>query len=532
MSSEKLYLRDDVYFEPLFNGWYAWPYLVPPVHAARYVVNTHRRIMKSFVNNHELHISAVKEAVVTGGEFLNCSADQVSVINGLIDDIDNNRKDIVQLSEAVTRLDEMLAQHTTGQSIEHLYLRVPPELRGFVELVMDLQHRPSYRLIEPLLYRSRYYKPELQKLSFGSLSRVNERPFVLSTPRLPDENHLQVNLNFTSPLADEIFSARETPLDERRVAEIFESAETRGGLPFRELFTEHKSKYQRQPMNGGVRLEYTGHAGFLVETADVAILIDPVLASRGSSYADQVFGFSQLPPRIDFICLTHSHQDHVNIETLLQLRYKTDVVLVPKNNGGSLADPSIRLLLKQLGFVVVEVDDLEEIPLPNGSITSIPFLGEHGDLNVRSKTAWLVEINGRKCFFGADSANPDISLYENLKGVLSGLDVFAIGMECVGAPYTWLYGALHTKMVPKAVRDSRRLNGSDSKQALQVIKLLQPRQVFIYALGREPWYKYFMGLEYDENSVQIQECNKVAEACRDLGVGVEAMYGRKTLELA
>jgi hypothetical protein len=30
MGSEKLYLRDEVYFEPLFNGWYAWPYLAPP----------------------------------------------------------------------------------------------------------------------------------------------------------------------------------------------------------------------------------------------------------------------------------------------------------------------------------------------------------------------------------------------------------------------------------------------------------------------------------------------------------------------
>jgi L-ascorbate metabolism protein UlaG (beta-lactamase superfamily) len=532
MNSKKLYLRDDVYFEPLFNGWYAWSYLVPPVPAARYVVNTHRRIMKSFVNNYELHISAAKESVVTGGEFLNCTADQVGVISGLIEDIDNNCKDIVQLSDAVTRLDELLAQHTTGQSIEYLYERVPPELRGFVELVFDLQHRPGYRLIEPLLYRSKFYRPGLQGLSFGSLSKVDERPFVLSTPRLPDENHLQVKLNFTSTLVDEIFRARELPIDEGRVEEIFGGVTTHGGLPFRELFSEEPSRYQRREVNGGVRLEYTGHAGFLVESKGCSILIDPIIAARGAGYADEVFGFTQLPPKIDFICLTHNHQDHVCLETLLQLRYKTQHVLVPKNNGGTLADPSIRLMLKQLGFSVIEVDELEEIPLPNGRITSIPFFGEHGDLNVRSKTAWLIEIDGKKCFFGADSANPDISLYENMKDVLAGLDVFALGMECVGAPYTWLYGALHTKMVPKAVRESRRLNGSDAKQALPIVKLLQPRRVLIYALGQEPWYKYFMGLEYDENSVQIKECKKMTEACRDFGVSVETMYGRRTLELA
>jgi L-ascorbate metabolism protein UlaG (beta-lactamase superfamily) len=531
MGSEKLYLRDDVYVEPLFNGWYAWSYLVPPVHAARYVVNTHRRLMESFVNNYELHISAVKEAVVTGGEFLNCRADQVELIQGMIDDIDNNCKDIVQLSDAVTRVEGMLAQHTTGHSIEYLYERVPAELRGFVELVMDLQHRPTFRLIEPLLYRSKYYKRALQSLSFGTLSRVDERPFVLSTPRLPDDDHLHVDMDFISPLADELFKAREIPVDEGRVGEIFAGVATKGGLHYRDLFTERRSKYRPQQPNGGIRLEYTGHAGFLIESRNCAILVDPVIASRGAGYADEVLGFSQLPPRIDFICLTHNHQDHVNLETLLQLRYKVDRVLVPKNNGGTLADPSIKLLLRQLGFAVMEVDDLEEIPLPNGRITSIPFLGEHGDLNVRSKTAWLIEIDGKKCFFGADSANPDISLYENLREVLVDLDVFAIGMECVGAPYTWLYGALHTKIVPKAVRDSRRLNGSDSRQALPVIKLLQPRRVFIYALGQEPWYKYFMGLQYNENSVQIRECNKLTEACREFGVSVETMYGRRTLEL-
>ena len=73
MSERELYLREDVYFEPLFNQWYAWPYLIPPVTAARYVENTHLRIMKSFVNNYQLHIIAAQEPTLTGGEFLSCS---------------------------------------------------------------------------------------------------------------------------------------------------------------------------------------------------------------------------------------------------------------------------------------------------------------------------------------------------------------------------------------------------------------------------------------------------------------------------
>lgn len=535
MDQSLFFLREDVYFEPLFNQWYAWSYLLPPVTAARYMVNTHRRIMTSFVNNYELHISASKESVVTGGEFLNCTEEQVDEIQSLIDNIDTHCTDIVKLSKAVNQLDELLGAHTSGQTIEHLYAKVPEELSGFVELNLDLQHRPSFRLIEALLYRSKFYKPELQSVSLGMLSRVDERPFVLSTPRLPDENHLQLGLDFNHDFVDALFKTRETPVTQAQIDELFaclnNGTQSKGGLAYQDLFTNQPPSVNYQPVTEGVRLQYTGHAGFLIETADVAIMVDPVIASREEGSEGEVISFSELPPKIDYILITHNHQDHVNIETLLQLRYKTNTVVVPKNNGGSLADPSLRLLLKQFKFHVIEVDDLEDIAIPDGKITSIPFLGEHGDLNVRSKTAWVVELKGKRCFFGADSANPDINLYNHMHDVLEGLDVYAIGMECVGAPFTWLYGALHSKMVPKAIKDSRRLDGSDCEQAFGVVQRIKPKHVCIYALGLETCFKYFMGLEYEDDSKQLLESNKMVEACAGIDIPAETMKGRKTIEL-
>ena len=81
----ELYLREDVYFEPLFNQWFAWPYLIPPVTAARHMVNTHRRIMSSFVNNYKLHMMAVNEPGMAGAEFLNANEEQVTDIKRLIE---------------------------------------------------------------------------------------------------------------------------------------------------------------------------------------------------------------------------------------------------------------------------------------------------------------------------------------------------------------------------------------------------------------------------------------------------------------
>ena len=469
---------------------------------------------------------------MAGAEFLDCDAEQLPKIVSLIEEIDTRCDDLVSLANAVADLDDLLRGHTSGESIEPLYARVPAPLQGYVELFLDMEHRASYRFIEALLYRSHYYRPSLQALSLGLLSRVDERPFVLSTPRLPDANHLQISADFNSPLVDALFRAREVPLTAAEIDGLFDPVEIKGGLRASDLFTTQTPRYPHEALQEGVRLSYTGHAGFLIETRDVVILIDPVISSRGERFADEIISYSQLPPRIDYICLTHNHQDHVNFETLLQLRYKTRKVLVPKNNGGSLADPSMRLMLRQLGFDAMEVDDLDEIDLMGGRITAVPFLGEHGDLNIRSKTAWFIELLGRKLFFGADSSNPDGRLYERLGRLFSKIDVLAIGMECVGAPYTWLYGALHTKMVSNAIKSSRRLNGSDCKQALPMVEAFAPAQVFIYALGREPWYKYFMGIEYSDDSRQVIESTRMIEACNAMGVAAEALYGKKTVVLS
>lgn len=92
-------------------------------------------------------------------------------------------------------------------------------------------------------------------------------------------------------------------------------------------------------------------------------------------------------------------------------------------------------------------------------------------------------------------------MYTHISKLTGPIDIIAIGMECVGAPYTWLYGALHTKKISRNIKNSRCLNGSDSKQAIDIAQTFDAKQVLIYALGLEPWYKYFMGVEYESDSM-------------------------------
>ena len=72
-----------------------------------------------------------------------------------------------------------------------------------------------------------------------------------------------------------------------------------------------------------------GHAGFLVESDTCALMVDPVVATCTDDNADKTYSYADLPERIDYLCLTHNHADHVNLETLLQLRHKVGKVLVP-----------------------------------------------------------------------------------------------------------------------------------------------------------------------------------------------------------
>ncbi len=526
-----LYLREDAYIEPLINSWYAWSYLLHPVAYARHMIKNHKRIMKSFCNNYIQHQMAINAPGMSGSEFMDCSEEKIPMIEALIQDIDQNHGDLVELSDAVTTLDELLAEHPSGDSLEGLYEQIPAPLRGYVELVYDHRNNASFRLIEGLIYDSEMYKPSLQSLCIGTINRVGARPFVLSTPRLPDENHVMLDIQFCDSIIDKLSRARENPIDEGEVKEIFETHCTGGGIQYSDLFATEPPSYRYSPLDKELSVKYIGHAGFLLETPDVAILIDPVIASRGDSYKDEIISFSELPPRIDYICITHNHQDHINFETLLQLRYKTDKILVPKNNSGSLLDPSMKLILKNLNFDVIEVDDMEQIDIPDGQILSIPFLGEHGDLNIRSKTAWFFELKGKKMMFMADSANLDSELYKHVKKRIGDIDILAIGMECVGAPFTWIYGALFTTKVSKRIKDSRRLNGSNHVQATSIIETLSPKDVYIYALGLEPWYKYFMGVDYQDDSEQIVQSKKLLAYCEEKQINADMLYGKREISL-
>lgn len=152
----RAYLKQNVVAEPLINQWYAWANLISPATAAMFIANSHLKIMQSFAAAPQVHVQALKNPAMRGGPFINYDASRAGEIKALIDKTSKEQAAMLQLAADIQSLSETLDREANGLSLEPLYSRVPESLRGYVELVYDLNNNPSIRFIEGLLYRSPY----------------------------------------------------------------------------------------------------------------------------------------------------------------------------------------------------------------------------------------------------------------------------------------------------------------------------------------------------------------------------------------
>lgn len=530
MSDNLLYLRPNVQVEPLIDQWYAWSHLIPPATAARNITDRHLKIMDSYINAPQIHANAVKNPKMMGGPFIDYDGKRVDEIKALREETKHKRTHLLQLSAALTELDDYLRTNAKGFCLQPLYPKVPEILRGYVELVYDLNNNPSFRVIEPLLYRSKYFDRSAQSLMM-SLTRGDERPFVLSTPRLATEGFLHVCIPFDDEIVDKLFRLEIHPQSWSYIRDLFGLIDCKDESLLKSFFTpEPPAPYQ--PYTGkGARWRYFGHACILVEAAGMKLLFDPVISYTYETNLPR-YTYRDLPDDIDYVLITHNHQDHILFETLLQIRHKVKNIIVPRSGSGALQDPSIKLALQNVGFKnVFELEEFETIVTESGSVTGLPFLGEHADLNVQAKLAYLIRV-GRHCLmFAADSCNIEPRLYEHVYKNVGNVDALFLGMECDGAPLSWLYGPLLTRRIERGMDESRRLAGSNFEQAIDIVNRFQCKEAYVYAMGQEPWLNHVMSIKYTDESRPITESNRLIAACQARGICAERLFGEKEILL-
>ena len=161
------------------------------------------------------------------------------------------------------------------------------------------------------------------------------------------------------------------------------------------------------------RIAYVGHASFLLQTAGLNILMDPVWSDRASPFTfagprrvnDPGIAFDALPP-IDAVLVSHAHYDHLDVVTLARLNAMSGPrVITPLGNDTVMRafDPAIRAEAYDWG---------DRVELGNGvAVTLIPtrHWSARGLLD-RNKTLWcsfVIETPAGRIYHVADSGYGD-----------------------------------------------------------------------------------------------------------------------------
>jgi L-ascorbate metabolism protein UlaG (beta-lactamase superfamily) len=522
MTDPKTYLRPSVVAQPLIHRWYAWPYLIAPHTAALNLRERLLPIMRNYLDAPERHAEALANPAFYGGPFIDPGPAGAAGVESLLKTTLRDADSLLTLAEDIDQVQALLEQNATGGTLEPLYAQIPPSLRGCVELVYDNAHRASCRFFEPLLYRTTAAEAQHQILSFAATPE-RDQPFVYGSPVLLGDGRLDIAQPFASPVWDAVFAARLNPVDARELAERLE-LEPEAISRFGALFTDTAPAPAMGVAAGRVRTRFFGHAAVLVETAGSAVLLDPLIGYQDDGHDH--FTIADLPPRLDAVIISHFHSDHFSLETLLQLRSRTDTILVPRSSGGSLQDPSLKTMLGALGFRnVQELGEMDTVRVAEDiEVLALPFLGEHADLDIRTKMVPVVRAAGRTFMFATDITPLEPRLYELVRDTFEQVDALFIGLECVGAPLSWLYGPLLRRPATRRDNESRRLKGSDAVQADLLAQQTNAQRVFAYAMGLEPWLKHLTGSEFDPDSEQVRQSHLLTELCARRGVRAELLH--------
>ncbi|MDB5146941.1 MAG: hypothetical protein JWQ57_961 [Mucilaginibacter sp.] len=528
MNEEQLYLKPNVVIEPLVDKWYAWSHLISPATAAMNIVGRHLAIIESYLMAPAIHANAVLNPKMKGGPFMDFGGVRIDEVTELEKQSLEKQKKVIEFAKAIKTLDKLLDSEATGYGLEDLYTKVPEILRGYVELYYDRNNNPGFRFFESLLYQSEFYNKSSQSLAMW-ITNNDERPFCLSTPRLTEPDVLSLDVPFDHACIDALAKMKRSSNSYAAIKEICGITPEQEPL-FKTFFTETPPPPYEKYTGDKIRMRYFGHACILVETKDISILVDPLISYYGYSSDVQHFSDVDLPDSIDYVLITHNHQDHILFETLLPLRHKIKNLIVPRTSSGKLEDPDLKLMFNSIGFNnVMDISEMQTIHFNDAIITGLPFIGEHSDMNILTKACYLVKIGDFKLLFLADSRIVEPRLYELVHKHIGNVDVLFIGMECDGAPLTWLYGPLLTKKLPRDMDGSRRLAGSDCDKGMALIDIFNPKEAYVYAMGQEPWVEFISSIKYTDESNPIVQSDKLVKLCTDRGIIAERLYGEKEL---
>jgi len=154
-------------------------------------------------------------------------------------------------------------------------------------------------------------------------------------------------------------------------------------------------------------LVWFGHSSYFMQIDGNKILIDPVLSGYASPFSFSIKAFAGADiyktediPEIDYLFITHDHWDHLDYNTIMELKSKIKTIICPLGVGEHF---------EYWGFdknIIKEEDWNTEILLDKGfSANTVPARHFSGRLFARNKSLWtafVFQTPSMKIFIGGD----------------------------------------------------------------------------------------------------------------------------------
>ena len=375
-------------------------------------------------------------------------------------------------------------ERQNGYCLDSMYNKIPSQIRGGIELFYTGLNKPSYK-INALIYEYGVSK--------------NLHSFMLSNAKASPNwrywwGQAEAELELKKPLDHEICSTLAdlilNPADFDLVYEKVCSDIDRGKLKTIAESVGNEADSTHLGCNQNFEVSYLNHATLIVKKDGFSIMVDPLLNFYDQESEVSMYDFA--PHKIDYVLITHAHYDHIDLSTLITLRSRIGKVLLPRASDVESDFSLKRALEPYFPGKVFEIDAFDKIEVTDKfTITSLPFQGEHADL-ISPKSTWLISVMDKNYWFGADSRAIDINLHKFVGEKFGSFEAIFVGTVCQGSPLDRAYPHF-SNVTSDSNSNSRITTGADHLEIYEMIKALNPKSVYIYALGYEKWFRNFLG---------------------------------------
>ncbi|MFK7826600.1 MAG: MBL fold metallo-hydrolase [Oligoflexales bacterium] len=156
-----------------------------------------------------------------------------------------------------------------------------------------------------------------------------------------------------------------------------------------------------------MKIIWLGHSSFLLRLDEVTVLVDPVFSNSASPVSFLIKRF-QKPvlkvtdlPKIDLVVISHDHYDHLDRESILELKDRDLTFITPLGVGAHLVTWGVK------PEKIIERDWWENYEAKGLTLTATPAQHFSGrGINDRNKTlwaSWAIKSQNHNIYYSGDS---------------------------------------------------------------------------------------------------------------------------------